>query len=41
MSVTVTPVSGRRDLDAFIKLPFRPAATAGPSSPGRWRTTTP
>ncbi len=22
MSVTVTPVSGRRDLDAFIKLPF-------------------
>jgi len=23
MSVTVTPVSGRRDLDAFIKLPFR------------------
>jgi hypothetical protein len=23
MSVTVTPVSGRQDLDAFIKLPFR------------------
>ncbi len=23
MSVTVTPVSGRRELDAFIKLPFR------------------
>ena len=23
MSVTVTPVSGRRDLDAFIKPPFR------------------
>ena len=23
MAVTVTPVSGRRDLDAFIKLPFR------------------
>jgi hypothetical protein len=23
MSVTVTPVSGRRDLDAFIKLPFQ------------------
>jgi hypothetical protein len=23
MSVTVTPVSGRRDLDAFVKLPFR------------------
>jgi GNAT superfamily N-acetyltransferase len=23
MSVTVTPVSGRRDIDAFIKLPFR------------------
>ncbi len=24
MSVTVTPVSGRRDLDASIKLPLRP-----------------
>ncbi len=24
MSVTVTPVSGRRDLDTSIKLPFRP-----------------
>ncbi len=23
MPVTVTPVSGRRDIDAFIKLPFR------------------
>ncbi len=23
MSVTVTPVSGRRDLDAFVRLPFR------------------
>ena len=23
MSVTVTPVSGQRDIDAFIKLPFR------------------
>ena len=22
MSVTVTPVSGRRDLDAFMKLPY-------------------
>ena len=22
MSVTVTPVSGRRELDAFIKMPF-------------------